>query len=99
MDSNDAAKAIILGETWDVLDFGGLEKSLAAKITDDLLQELLQCINAKTKLKKLKLAGCVNVTGVGLNHLCRSIILEQIDFGPGARTRNPRVRPKTSLGE
>lgn len=46
LSDDDASKAIIRGEQWDVLDFGGAGDGLAAKITDDLLQEILLCIGA-----------------------------------------------------
>ena len=32
---------------WTVLDFGDIEKSLAAKLTDDDINAVLQCISAK----------------------------------------------------
>ena len=54
-DDASKASAIILGEQCDVLDFGGLEKSLASKITDDTLRNVLLCIGANSKLKKLVL--------------------------------------------
>ena len=49
----------------DTLDFEDIEKSLAAKLNDEDINAILQCINAKN-LKRLKLAGCVNINGWGL---------------------------------
>ncbi|KAL7528935.1 hypothetical protein ACHAWF_002773 [Thalassiosira exigua] len=48
---------------------GGRTPCLASKITDDVLAQVLECIDAKANLKQLNLAGCVNITGVGLNPL------------------------------
>ena len=79
--------AIIRGEQWDTLDFGDVEKSLASKITEELMQELLQYIGAKSKVKKLKLTGCINITGFGLSPLRASAVLEQIDLSLVAKPK------------
>ena len=63
----------------DTLDFEDIEKSLAAKLNDEDINAILQCINAKN-LKRLKLAGCVNINGWGLYLLRRSSVLAQIDL-------------------
>ena len=76
-------------EQLDVLDFGAIEKSLAAKITDDVLKSILTCIDANTKLRKLKLAGCVNITGAGLDPLRGSAVLEQIDLSLVEEHKSP----------
>ena len=94
LSDDDASKAIIHGEQWDILDFGGVEDSLAAKITDDLLQEILLCIGASTKLRRLKLAGCVNITGAGLDPLRGSVVLEQIDLSLVAEHKSPVLDPE-----
>ena len=99
--SNDdaASTAVIIGEQrWDILDFGEIEKSLASKITDSILQELLLCIGASSKVRQLKLSGCVNITGAGLNPLRGSVALEQIDLSLVAEHKNPAyIRPKPHL--
>ena len=66
---DNGLNSAILGLSGDVLDFGEMEKNLAAKITDDDLQDILICTNANTKLRKLKLRGCINITGEGLTPL------------------------------
>ena len=53
MDS-DLSNAILLGEQYDILDFGEIEAAVAANITDDILQSILLRIDANEKLKKLK---------------------------------------------
>ena len=44
-----------------VLDFGDIEKSLAARLSDDHITTILNCINAQNNLKTLKLAGCITL--------------------------------------
>ena len=62
------------------LDFEDVEKSLAKKLTDADIGAVLTCINAKDTLRILKLAGCINITGSGLEPLRGSTILELIDL-------------------
>ena len=57
--SDDELSSVILGlrgapqnrEQYDILDFGEVEGSLASKITDDILQDILILIDAYTKLR------------------------------------------------
>ena len=74
------AVSILQSEQCDVLDFEDIEKSLAVKLTDDDLHAVLKCISAQDVLKKLKLTGCINVTGRGLQVLRGSTIIECIDL-------------------
>ena len=80
-------------ERWDVLDFGAIERALASKITDDLLQVILILLDANRKLKILKLTGCVNVTGAGLGLLRGSAILQQIDLSLVPQHKSPVFHP------
>ena len=72
--------AIISAEQWDTLDFKDINKELANKLTDDDIGAVLKCINAQDVLKRLKLCGCTNIEGHGLNPLRGSVVLEQIDM-------------------
>jgi hypothetical protein len=67
----------IVGDHWDTLDFGEIEKDLAARLTDDDIKAVLWCIDAGNRVKKLSLAHCVNITGAGLEPLRGSTIIEQ----------------------
>ncbi len=67
-------------DQWDVLDFGDIEKNLAAALSDDDISTVLLRIDAVNKLKRLKLTNCVNITGAGLEPLSGSVIIEQIDL-------------------
>lgn len=64
--SNDHQQNLFIS---DVLDFGDIEKSLAKKLTDDDLRSALTCMNARDHVKTLKLSGCVNIAGCGLEPL------------------------------
>ena len=66
---------------WDILDFIDLEKSLAARLTDEDLGAALKCINAKKHLKRLNLTNCFNIVGHGLKPLKGSKLLETLDMG------------------
>ena len=94
----ETSNAIISGEQWDTLDFGDIEKDLAAKLTDDNIRDILRCVDAANKLKVLKLAGCVNITGRGLDIL-RSAALEQIDLSLVGKHESPKIEPEPSLLE
>ena len=67
---------------WSILDFVDLEDNLACKITDEELSAILVCINAKATLKKMILSNrCNKLTGIGLEPLRGSVVLEEIDIG------------------
>ena len=72
--------AIVSAQQWDTLDFEDINKKLANKLTDDDIYAVLKSIDAHDVLKRLKLCGCTNITGIGLNPLRGSVVLEQIDF-------------------
>ena len=66
--TTETSNAIIIStaddDGWDVLDFDDIEKSLANKLTDDHIDEILRSIDAVNNLKVLKLAGCTKITGM-----------------------------------
>ena len=72
------SSTVITGSQWDALDFGHIEKELAAKLTDDDINAVLTHIDAVNNIKKLRLTNCINITGVGLEPLRGSIIIQQI---------------------
>jgi len=73
------SNAIIAGAYGDTLDFDEIEESLATNITDDHVRDILVCIDAINNLKVLKLTGCFNIEGHGLNPLRGSLVLECIE--------------------
>ena len=80
----------ITGSDWGTLDFGEIEKDLARKLSDDDLSSVLQLIDAANNVKRLRLTNCMNITGNGLQPLCGSTIIEQIDLSLVGDGENPR---------
>jgi len=81
------------------LDFGAIEKSLAVKLTDDDVHAVLKCINAQDVLKKLKLSGCISITGRGLQVLRESTVIEYIDLSLVKQFESPELDPEPMISE
>ena len=94
------SKAIISASQWDILDFEDINKELAYELTDYDISTVLKSINAQDVLKRLKLCGCINITGLGLNPLRGSVVLEQIDISLVGKheesTNDHKPEPKLS---
>eukprot|EP00984_Skeletonema_dohrnii_P034038 scaffold32814_cov144-Skeletonema_dohrnii-CCMP3373.AAC.2 len=102
LDENSAVSpnersAAIVGSQWDTLDFQDIEKELAAKLTDDDIEKVLMCIDAVNNVKRLKLTNCVNITGVGLEPLRGSLIIEQIDLSLVGEHQRPNISPEPHI--
>ena len=90
--------SVIIGDNdWDTLDFGEIEKNLAARLSDDDLSSVLQHIDAARNVKRLKLTNCINFTGAGLRPLRGSTIIEQIDLSLVCDDENPRLDPEPPI--
>eukprot|EP00984_Skeletonema_dohrnii_P007877 scaffold2901_cov91-Skeletonema_dohrnii-CCMP3373.AAC.21 len=87
----------IVGNEWTSLDFGDIEKDLAVKLNDDDIEKVLLSIDAVNRVKKLKLTNCINITGVGLEPLRGSTIIEQIDLSLVGDHQSPNISPKPSI--
>lgn len=97
---SDVSRAIVSSQQWDTLDFEEVNTELANKLTDDDISAILTCISAQDILKRLKLCGCTNIEGWGLNPLQGSSILEQIDIsilGKHENRDNNDVKSKISV--
>lgn len=100
--SSDTTKVIISSigpDKKEVLDFEDIEKSLAKKLTDDDVSAVLICIDAANNLKTLKLAGCVNITGHGLEPLRGSLSLKQIDLRFTKKYEIPELKPAPMISD
>ncbi len=64
----------------DTLDFSDIGRDLASKLTDSDMSSILVSIDAVNRLKVLKIIGCTNISGVGLEPIRGSTVLEQIDL-------------------
>lgn len=90
---------IISKHNWTVLDFSDIEKSLAVKLSDDDIDKILRSIYAVNNLKVLKLAGCVNVTGSGLDLLRLSRSIQQIDLSLVVENESSVIDPEPMISE
>ena len=82
---SDQTKVILASQKWESLDFGELnnegEKGICSRLKDDDIAGVLACINAGKNLKSLKITGCINITGLGLQYtLSGSVVLKEIDL-------------------
>ena len=94
------SKAIISStNNWNVLDFSDIEKCLAAKLSDGDINKILRCIDAVNNVKILKLAGCVNITGSGLDLLRSSRSIQQIDLSLVGKHESPVLEPEPKISE
>jgi len=87
----------IAGDDWDALDFGEIEKDLAAKISDEDIRGVLLSIDAVNNLKKLRLTNCIHVTGVGLEPLRGSTIMQQINLSLVGDHESPKLDPEPPI--
>jgi len=85
--------AILSSSSWDALDLGDIDNDVAEKLTDDDIFAMLMCIDAKQTLKTLKLSGCVNITGRGLEPLRGSTVIEHIDLSLVKQHESPNIDP------
>ena len=99
VNSQHTSKAILTSIHWSVLDFGDIDKDLAAKLSDDDIDKILRSIGAVNNLKIFKLAGCVNITGRGLDVLRSSVAIQQIDLSLVGKREVPLLYPEPLLPE
>lgn len=94
-----APSSIIDHLCWDTLDFGEIEIELAKWLCDHHISNMLLSIDAVNKVKRLKLTNCINITGIGLQPLSGSAIIEHIDLTLTRSGQNSRIyeNPAISL--
>lgn len=84
---------------WEILDFVDIPLSLASRLTDDDLDAILKCIDAKNNLKRLNLTHCFSVVGHGLESLRGSTVLEKLDLGLVRQMQLPQAFTDLQLSE
>eukprot|EP00984_Skeletonema_dohrnii_P020804 scaffold10223_cov96-Skeletonema_dohrnii-CCMP3373.AAC.12 len=94
---NESHTLVVGWCNWTCLDFGDIEKELAAKLSDDDIKEILLSINAAERLIRLRLTNCTNITGAGLAPLRGSSKLGQIDLSLTAKHQSPILHPEPAL--
>jgi hypothetical protein len=95
--SADERNSAIIGDEWDMLNFGDIEKELAEKLSDEHIKKVLVCIDAVNKVKRLKLTNCVNITGAGSEPLRGSTIIQQIDLSLVGKNQSPLLTPQPPI--
>jgi hypothetical protein len=74
------------GKRFEKFDFGHYQKECwPNKLNDIDLKAILICIDAKNNTKSLKLTGCPNISGRGMEPLMGCTVLERIDLNMGTR--------------
>ena len=91
------SRSSIAGNDWHTLNFGGIEKDLAEKLSDDDISKVLVHIDAANKLKRLRLTNCINITGAGLLSLSGSTSIELIDLSLVGAHQSPVLDPKPRI--
>ena len=95
--SKKVSSSMIAGSDWGTLDFGEIEKELAARLSDNDMSAILVHIDAVRKVKRLKLTNCTNITGVGLRPLLFSTTIEQIDLSLVGLHQKPLLDPEPPI--
>eukprot|EP00985_Skeletonema_marinoi_P028517 scaffold25143_cov73-Skeletonema_marinoi.AAC.1 len=80
LDCREVERSSAIAGGWVALDFGDIEKDLATKLSDEDIRGVLLSIDAINNLRSLWLTNCINITGVGLEPLRGSTIIQQIDL-------------------
>jgi len=64
----------------DTLDFSDIDIELASKLTDSDMSSILVSIDGVNRLKVLRIIGCTNISGVGLEPIRGSTTIQQMDL-------------------
>ena len=94
---NENSSSIAAADDWDTLDFGEIEKELAARLSDYDISDVLQHVDAVNKLKRLRLTNCIKISGICLEPLRRSTVIEQIDLSLTDDGESPRLDPEPPI--
>ena len=84
-------------EDWEVIDFKNIQDIFDRNLSDDDIRWVLLAIDGVTKIKSLKVTNCVEITGVGLQPLVGSIVLERIDLSLVGVHENPTINPEPPI--
>ncbi len=81
----------------EIFDFGKIGKEYVVQLSDDGIRTVLLCVDAVNTVKRLKLANCISITGVGLEPLRGSIMIEQIDLSLVGKHQIAEIDPEPSI--
>ena len=93
----ERCSAIVGDHQGDVLDFGDIEKELAVKLIDEDVNGVLLSIDAVNNLKTLRLTNLLNISGIGLEPLRGSTIIEKIDLSLVGDHEIPKLYPEPPI--
>lgn len=93
------ASEIVTGKNVVALDFGDVPQALASRLNDEHLRCILINVDAKKNLKVLKLTHCVGMTGIGLEPLRGSTVLELVDVSLLKLHESPTVDSESFISE
>ena len=102
---SDQTKVIIASQKWESLDFGELNTegevwpTIGMRLNDNDISGILACINAKENLKTLKIKGCINIKGWGLQLLSGSVMVREIDLAQKIYSQDPGDFDSDQLSE
>jgi hypothetical protein len=94
---NENSSSIAAADDWDTLDFGEIEKELAARLSDYDISDVLQHVNAVNTVKRLRLTNCTQISGICLEPLRGSKVVEQIDLSLVGDGESPRLDPEPPI--
>jgi hypothetical protein len=81
----------------DILDFGKIPKKYVVQLCDDGIKAILLCVDAVNTVKRLKLTNCIGITGVGLEPLRGSTMIEQIDLSLVGKHQIAKIDPEPPI--
>ncbi|KAL7536281.1 hypothetical protein ACHAXR_007041 [Thalassiosira sp. AJA248-18] len=89
----------IYEHTFTETHYGEVGNDTCKKLMDDDIGAILTIIDAVNNVKTLKLAGCVNITGVGLAPLRGSTVLKHIDLSLVGPHESTVIKPEPNLSQ
>jgi hypothetical protein len=93
------ASEMVTGKNVVALDFGDIPQDLASRLNDEHLRCILVNVDAKNNLKVLKLTHGVGMTGIGLEPLRGSTVLELVDVSLLKLHESPTVESDSFISE
>ena len=84
-------------ENWESLDFKDIQDICGCSLTDDCIRWVLLAIDGVNKIKSLKFTNCTEITGIGLQPLTGSTVLERIDLSLVGDHEDPTLNPEPPI--
>lgn len=93
------SKAIINSsvEGWESVDFKDIQDICGCNLSDADIRWVLLAIDGVDKIKSLKFTNCTEITGIGLQPLTGSTMLEKIDLSLVGIHQNPTIDPEPPI--